>query len=218
ITVSVVAGGVTPDTLVFGGAGVISGAFSLTKLGAGTLELGGTAANTYSTAGSTGTIVNEGLLRLNKTAGLNAAGVGNITVGDGVGGDNADVLRLVTSNQISDTATITVNSTGVFDLNGQSESFIPTATAPVLTLTIRPTASGDGTIGTGTLTLTSTTTIFANISVGPVGSGGLPVAATITSTGAGALALPAGTGTGTTITVTDTPAIEDLLISATIAD
>jgi len=46
-----------------GSAAVISGAFSLTKIGGGTLELGGSATNTY----TGNTTVNEGTLRLAKT-------------------------------------------------------------------------------------------------------------------------------------------------------
>src|SRR5439155_1036261 len=78
-------------------ATTVTGTGSLAKVGTGTLELSGTSYNNY----SGGTFVNAGTLLLNKqdtgATGLasqpNATGTGNVTVGDEVGGADADVLR-----------------------------------------------------------------------------------------------------------------------------
>ena len=66
------------------------------------------------------TTVNSGTLLLAKTAGV-AAVSGNLTVGDGVGGANADVVRLFAADQIS-TSAVTVSASGLLDLNGFNET------------------------------------------------------------------------------------------------
>lgn len=81
--------------IIYNGAATTA---SLIKNGAGTLILTGTEANTY-----TGdTIINAGTLRLNKTAGVNSV-AGSIIANTG------GTLQLSTSNQIADTAGITLN-------------------------------------------------------------------------------------------------------------
>lgn len=101
---------------------LISGALqtgSLVKTGAGTLRIGGQSTNnTFS-----GLTVNAGTVVLGKFSNVDAA-TGNIIVGDGVGGGLSDVLRLQSPNQIAQTVvdTVTVNSSGLFDLNGFAES------------------------------------------------------------------------------------------------
>src|SRR5205823_13128854 len=121
-TVRVDGGGASPERLVLGGAGVVSGN-SLVKIGAGELELGGTAPNTY--VGTT--TLNEGILRLNKSGGTQPAsaqaiGTSNLVVGDNVGGDDADrVVDVSSFNLPHDVggSHLTVSSTGRIDLNGQ---------------------------------------------------------------------------------------------------
>ena len=69
------------------------------KLGLGTMQFAGSAANTYTGT----TTVNEGTLELNKTPGVNAMS-GPLTIGDGSfgsGGQNSDVVRLLASNQLN---------------------------------------------------------------------------------------------------------------------
>lgn len=99
--------------------GVITGNLALTKAGAGSLTLSGTAANTYTGV----TTLNAGTLLLGKTAGVSAVG-GAVTIGDSSG---TDTLRLLASDQIPDTAVVTINAggsgnSGKFELNGFSET------------------------------------------------------------------------------------------------
>ncbi|MCC6423945.1 MAG: autotransporter-associated beta strand repeat-containing protein [Phycisphaerales bacterium] len=78
----------------------------------GTVTISGGSDNTYS-----GTFtVNGGKLRLGKSSGKNSI-TGNLVVGDGTGGTNADVVELQGSNQIADTAAVTINSSGLLDLS-----------------------------------------------------------------------------------------------------
>jgi len=98
---------------------VVTGTSGLTKLGNAELRLDGAVANTF-----TGTInVSAGTLSLAKDAAVNAIS-GNVIVGDGVGGVEADVLRLIENHQIAQLATdtLTVNSSGLFDLAGRTET------------------------------------------------------------------------------------------------
>jgi autotransporter-associated beta strand protein len=94
-----------------GAVGQSAGAWGVTKDGLGTLTFDGASPNTYT--GSTR--VNAGTLILNKTAGQNAV-AGNLDVFGGT-------VRLMASNQIADTATVTVsNPSSTLDLNGNSET------------------------------------------------------------------------------------------------
>src|SRR5205823_13986014 len=121
------------------------------KTGVGTLAYGGTAANTYTGV----TTVNEGTLALAKPDGVNAFS-GTLTIGDGnlpptgTGGQNSDVVQLRQNNQIPDALTpVTINSTGLLDLNGFSETIGNANLQTTLTL-----AGGAGvSTGAGTLTL-----------------------------------------------------------------
>ena len=65
----------------------LSGPGGFTKIGPGTLTLSGSTTNTYQGP----TVVNEGLLELNKNGAL-AISAGSLTVGDGIGGADADGL------------------------------------------------------------------------------------------------------------------------------
>jgi len=120
---------------VTGAVSDFGGGYALTKVGAGTLILGGSAPNTYTGL----TTVTAGTLEFNKTAGV------NVIAGDGVAG-TSDVqvnagatLRFAASNQIADDATVNLNA-GTWNLNGQNETIrnvtaaVVSGTAPALTL------------------------------------------------------------------------------------
>ena len=116
-------GGITGDgnALALGGAGdvTISSAIAgigtaLTKDGTGAVFLNGASPNTYNGV----TAVNEGLLVLSKTAGINAI-AGNLTIGDG---SATATVQLTAANQIADTSAVTINTGGVFDLNTLAET------------------------------------------------------------------------------------------------
>ena len=94
------------------------GQLLLVKNGTGIQTLSGPAGNTYTGL----TLVNAGELDLNKAAGFNAIG-GNLTIGDGIGGSNADIVKLLASNQIIDSSAVLIHgTTGRLDLNNFNET------------------------------------------------------------------------------------------------
>jgi fibronectin-binding autotransporter adhesin len=96
----------------------IGGNSALTKSGSGTLAFGGSVANTYTNV----TLVNAGTLVLSNPV-VNTAISGPLVIGDGLGGANADVVRLGLTRQIANDQPVTINSSGLLDLDGYSESF-----------------------------------------------------------------------------------------------
>ncbi len=143
------AGQLTISGVLGGGAATNA----LTKRGAGTLVLSGTAANTF--AGTT--TVAGGVLQLNKAAGVNAV-AGNLVVGDGTGDANSDVLRLAAANQIPDAALLTIATSGRLDLNGFIEMIGP------LTMTGGSVTTGDGILILGGNVTTNAAAAAAQIS------------------------------------------------------
>jgi autotransporter-associated beta strand protein len=128
--------------------------------------------------------IKQGLLVLNKSSGNAIAGA--LVVGDGAG---TDAVRLQRANQIADTSPVTINSSGVLNLNGFSDTIGP------LTMT-----GGRVTTGAGLLRLNGNVT------------------ATSASAGnsarlEGNLQLNAER----TFTVNDGPAESDLLVSAVVS-
>ena len=129
---------------------------NLVKTGPGTLALSGANANAHG-----GNAVNEGTLVLNKSPGTNAVFAG-LAIGDGTGGTNADVLRLAASDQISDSAALTITSSGLFDLADFSE------TVSALSITGGNVASGTGTFTFAALTTSAhsnTVTLSGNVAL-----------------------------------------------------
>ena len=120
VTLSSTSGGFAPAAATtLGISGEITGSGSFTKAGAGTVELKGTAANTYTGL----TTVSAGTLDLNKT-GVNAI-AGNV----GAGGldkvhdilVSGGTLRLLGNDQIIDSASINVTS-GTLNFNNFNET------------------------------------------------------------------------------------------------
>lgn len=154
--------------------GAVSGSgFALTKVGSGTLELGGTTASTF----SGGFTVSDGTVLLNKSgAGANSAtGTGTLTIGDGTGLADTAVVTLSAGNQIADAAAVVLASDGRFNLNNLSETVGSIAgSGEILIGTGQLIAGGDNSStswsgelsggasslfqkeGTGTLTISST--------------------------------------------------------------
>ncbi|MGV3533999.1 MAG: autotransporter-associated beta strand repeat-containing protein, partial [Chthoniobacteraceae bacterium] len=97
--------------------GVISGTGGLTKATAGTLELGGTVANTFTGV----TTVNEGNLRLAKPAGTNAIGGDLVLIGGSVTFGNGE--------QIPDTATVSNLSGGILVLSNETVANVVVTTS-----------------------------------------------------------------------------------------
>lgn len=208
--IGIEAGDANGDTLVLGGAGVLSGVNVLSKAGPGTLELAGTAANTNGLAVAPGLIVAQGTVRLNKNPGVNAVGSGWIQIGDHAGGNGADRLVWAAHNQLPDAALITVGASGQLDLGAASDA------VGSLILSRHGSQSGDVAIGSGgVLTLAGNTSLPATVQVTNFGwtDGATPPA---TLSGPGTLQL---TEAAPTIVVADSllpSANDDLSVSAVI--
>src|SRR5439155_11416708 len=136
---------------VFGGtftnSGAITGTGGLTKGQSGTLIYAGSGANTY----NGDTVVNTGILELSKTVATAGIVNGTLTIGDDIGGDGADIVREEGPNQINSSVPITINSSGLLDLNNFSDA--------IGALTF---SGGHLSIGTGTATYTGHFTANAN--------------------------------------------------------
>ena len=147
--------------------------------------------------------MNEGTLLLDKiaastgTTNANAIAVdGNLQIGDGLGGNNADVVRLLQSNQIATTATVTVNpananaSSGLLDLDGNDQI--------ISGLTMN---GGNVTLNGGTLTFTT---------VNQLQAGPYPTSATIGNGAVSGGVINASSSTGQVQTLTFPVAIYTL--------
>lgn len=143
LTLSNTATGITGNqNLTLAGDGSLNVARIATGAGAVTINATGTVTyNGTTTANSyTGTTtVTSGTLVLAKTAGTTAL-AGNLVVGDGTG---TDTVRLDASNQIADTAAVTLASSGVFNLNNFDETIAK----------LDGSAGAAVTLGTGDLTI-----------------------------------------------------------------
>ena len=156
-------------SIVLGGVVGGSGATQLVKQGTGTLTLAGNSANTFGGA----VAINDGTLALSKMSGIDAFASNVITIGDGTGAAGSAALTLLAYQQVPDTATVTLQSDGVFNLNNFSEKIEAIAGAGLISLstsgyltvgslgtssTFGGAVSGSGTLvkdGTGTLTFTN---------------------------------------------------------------
>jgi autotransporter-associated beta strand protein len=142
--------------------GQISGPVGLIKNGAGTLTLAGPTSNTYGGA----TMVNAGLVQLNKLGFPTAATAipGNLIIGNGA---LSATVRNLANAEIADTAAVTVNLNGTWDLNSLNETI-----GTQLTFN----NGGAVSIGTGNLTMQAPGVISANNGTATIsGSGALQV-------------------------------------------
>ncbi|HNC23720.1 MAG TPA: autotransporter-associated beta strand repeat-containing protein, partial [Opitutaceae bacterium] len=154
---------------------ITTGTGGVTVNSTGTVTFnGGATANTYTGT----TTVNSGTLSLSKNSGVNAV-AGNLVV-------NGGTVQLAASNQIADSASVTLNGTGALNVNGQTE------TLGQLTST-----SGTATValGAGSLTLNGTNNINSSYAGALTGTAGSSL--NVTGTGkvylSGASASYAGT-------------------------
>jgi fibronectin-binding autotransporter adhesin len=191
-----------------GVAGGVGG--SIVKVGTGMLTFAGSAANTYTGT----TFVNQGILVLNKSAGVDAIR-GPLVVGDGLDVSGSAVLWVAGVENIHNSQPVTVNGDGFFEVRS----------APVETI-------GSLTVNKGYISLTSGSGLLLDgplaMSGGTVGGPGLilfyntTIQATSASDGTAAtisapVFLPPE-GTTYTFTVSDGPGATDLIISGNITD
>ena len=131
----------------FTNSGAINGTGGVTKGQTGTLIYAGSSANNY----SGDTIVNSGVLELSKTVATAGIVNGTLTIGDDIGGADADIVREMGPNQINSSVPITNNSSGLLDLNNFSDALGPITFS-----------GGHLSSGTGTATLTGSITANPN--------------------------------------------------------
>ncbi len=157
-------------------AGAISGPGGFIKAGPGTNVLAGTTDNPY---GGT-SIINDGVLKLMKTASAYAIGYGGMTIGDGLGAAGSAVVRSYGNYEILEVSLV-VNADGLLDLNGNSD--LLTAYVTLNDANIQNTSAG-------TLTLDSDTLLTVNPGVSYI-SGNLYLEADSYWTNTGALVMDA---------------------------
>ncbi len=191
------------NTLTFGN-GYSSTTFNVNSTGisgSGNVVLNGTTSPTVNFNANnsyTGTTtVNGGTLNLNGSTNTNSGVTGAVlNIGDGVGAANSAVVRNTTAGQINNVAAVTVNSDGLFDLNGGSESIGSLA------------GGGNVTLGGATLTTggNNTDTTFSGViseagGITKVGTGTFLITGANTYTGvtnvnSGILSINSATGLG----------------------
>lgn len=180
-----------------------NGGVGLNKTNFGTMRLMGSASNTYNGQ----TSVQAGTLELAKTGGN--AFSGPLVVGNNAGGAEADVVRLINGDQIPNNVTVSVNSSGLLDLNGKTE-FVGALDIPGGHVTTGATA--------GTLTINTSLSLNAGRLTAAAAGSQIVLPTTITSNnagqsiidGLGTAALPVSTAN---FSVADSLADADLLIA-----
>ena len=105
------------SNVTFYSSGAISGSGNVIKAGAGSMKLVGLEASTY-----TGTFyVNAGTVIPSMGIGYNLTFPGPLVIGTSVGTAGTAFVKYGSDSQVSTNSTVTVNYTGVMDLNGYSE-------------------------------------------------------------------------------------------------
>jgi autotransporter-associated beta strand protein len=168
-----------------------SAAEGLTKSGAGLLLLSGSTSNTYTGP----TSVNAGTLELNKL-GSGTAATGALII-------NGGTIRSRANDEIADTSTVTVNTGGTLDLNGNSE------TVGALTVnggTVKTSGAGVGRLTAASASFNSASTLAMKL-VSGTGSDRLTVSGPLTVGGILQLSLGQAVAAGTAITLLDNTGI-----------
>ena len=197
--VTIDAGGVTANDILFSAAGyligggtltlngavnnittsadatisaVIAGTNGLTKLGTGQLTLSGSVSNTFTGT----TIVNNGTVVLGKTGGAFAIN-GDVQMGAGVAGNQPN-LRMAANEQFGAGVVMTfVNPAGSyprFDLQGTTQSLAGIVDATGAGVTQNEKLGGGGTAAAGTLTVNGAGTYSYNGYLRDQDNGGRP--------------------------------------------
>jgi autotransporter-associated beta strand protein len=155
--------------------GILQGPSGMEKEDDGELIFSGSSSNRYGGL----TFVKAGTLFLNKL-GVDFAVPGNLTVGDGIGGTNADVV-FYSFDQIDDSAHVTINSSGALFVGSDTIGSVSGSgnleilnTGSLITggnnasTTLGGVLSGGGTLtkrGTGTFTLNANNTLTGDTTV-----------------------------------------------------
>ena len=141
-------------------SGVVSGpgGVSVVQNVGGTVDLGGTSANTFTGP----TQVTQGTLTLTSSNGVAATST-NVFVGDSVGAASSATLLFTSGNELPAAATITVNTDGAVDLSSNAQ----TAAALVMT----GPASVDIPSGGGDLNVPQITTLASTVAAAITGAG-----------------------------------------------
>ncbi|HEY5312857.1 MAG TPA: autotransporter-associated beta strand repeat-containing protein, partial [Pirellulales bacterium] len=132
------------------GTGIIAN--GLTKVGPGTLVLGGSLGNAIFGT----TTVNEGTLVLDKAPGVPALS-GALTIGDNVG-IGTDTVLIESPEQLAQTSVVTINATGALDLMPSMVSSATNETQVVSVTNNGQIVNVSGSAGTFTLTINGQTT------------------------------------------------------------
>ncbi len=212
-TLTVNPGAIQPELTIDGVIGDGSAASGILKNGTGTLFLEGSVSNTYTGT----TTVDKGTLTMNTSVGVIVPGA--LVIGNGSDPANSAVVRDLNSSDIASTAAVTINVSGVLDLNNHSDTIgalngTGSITLGSGTLVVGSDSSSsefDGPIsgasgslfksGSGTLTLTQTNTYTGQTTVsgGTLLINGAQAASAVSVLNGATLG---GTGTVGAVTVT----------------
>jgi autotransporter-associated beta strand protein len=117
-TITVNSGPKQPDLVINGTVSDGAATSGIFKSGAGTLDLLGSTGNTYTGM----TTVSQGVVEMSATVIGGVIIPGPVVIGQAGGVANSAILREINSADIAQTSMMTINTSGVFDLNGHADS------------------------------------------------------------------------------------------------
>ncbi len=179
------------NNLTFYLNGVISGTGSLIKVGSGTLQFNGTLNNTYTGT----TYINSGTLLMSRGTGQDGAVPGALVIGTATGSAGTAIAKTISSSQIGNTSMVTVNSTGILDINNAEAigGLTMAGAGQVQTGTNGLTLMGDISVQTGTETISGNVQWSStNRTINVVPGGTLNISARIQGYAAGLIKTGAG--------------------------